>query len=61
MILQLTTLRKTGGADKEKQVYAIKNERISLYRLTGKGLLYSIFSDDLSDDELYGYIEKIKF
>ena len=49
------------GADKEKQVYAIKNERISLYRLTGKGLLYSIFSDDLSDDELYGYIEKIKF
>ena len=48
-------------ADDERKIIIDKGNHTSLYRVSEDGLLYCIFSEDMTDDELMTCLDKIKF
>ena len=46
--------------DPENQVIINTGNHTSLYRVSSDGLLYCIFSDAVTDDELWSYLDRIK-
>ncbi|GEM_PF-5051791 len=48
-------------ADSENGVVVNKGNHVSLYRASADGLLYCIFSEGLSEEEIYGYLDAVIF
>ncbi len=48
------------SSDDENEIYTAKGNHTSYFRLSQDGLMYSIFCETISDEQLYSYCEKIK-
>ena len=46
--------------DSEKETYAVDGNHFSVFRLSRDGLLYSVFSENVSNQQVYSYAEDIR-
>lgn len=60
LIEQTQTDKSSFEYDSEKQVVVNTGNHTSLYRVSSDGLLYCIFSEAVTDDELLSYLDKIR-
>lgn len=60
LIEQTQTDKSSFEYDPEKQVVVNTGNHTSLYRVSSDGLLYCIFSEAVTDDELLSYLDKIR-
>lgn len=47
-------------SDDKNEVYINKGNCLTLYRLSEDGLIYGIYCEEISDEELYTYLDEIK-
>ena len=60
LIEQTQTDKSSFEYDPEKQLVVNTGNHTSLYRVSSDGLLYCIFSEAVTDDELLSYLDKIR-